>query len=55
MNEQSIIREIKNKYSIPEGSFPYQITQAQQRAAMITGRLLVHANKRGKRLKGRWV
>ena len=55
MNERATIAKIKMWHSIPEGSKPIQATEKQLRTARIIGRLLLHAHKRGKRLKGKWL
>jgi len=57
MNERRAIQAINStpRYKVAEGSRPCEITPDQQRAALIVGRLLLHAHKRGKRRKGRWT
>lgn len=57
MNERAIIASLKSNqlYRTVEGSFIRDITDMQQRAANLVGRLLVHAHKKGKRKKGRWI
>lgn len=57
MNERRAIEAINGHplYQVAVGSRPCEITPEQQRAAQIVGRLLLHAHKRRKRRKGRWV
>lgn len=55
MNERKAIERLKAHYPVKEGSKPSEITEIQQRAVMLIGRLLIHAHRRKKRLKGRWV
>ena len=55
MDERKLIAALNEKYPIREGSKPKDLTPLQQRAANLAGNLLIHAHKRGKRKKGRWL
>lgn len=57
MNERRAIEAINGHplYRVAVGARPSEITPEQQRAAQIVGRLLLHAHKRRKRRKGKWV
>lgn len=56
MNERILIQSINasQRYKVPVGSKPGDITKEQQKAAMVVGRLLIHAHRRGKKRKGKW-
>lgn len=55
MNEKMLIALIRDKYPIPDGSSPQEITQEQQRAANVIGRLFCSAHRKGRRKKGAWT
>lgn len=57
MNERRAIEAINLHplYRVQVGAKPGEITPQQQKAAQTVGRLLLHAHKRRKRRKGKWV
>jgi len=55
MNERAIIAKIKERHPVANGSLPRDVTKPQQHAFNLIGKLLKHAHKKGKRLKGRWI
>jgi hypothetical protein len=54
MNEKMTIERIHQRHAIAPGSRPWQITESQQRAVNLIGKLLLHAHWKGRRFNGAW-
>lgn len=55
MNERRIIETLREKYPVRDGSKTCEITPGAQKARNVAGRLLIHAQSKGRRKRGKWV